>query len=325
MNSKDMAIGYALGYNDGLGKSSGESSGDSGETNKWVRPADWPAMPEPADNQVIALVSAQWNTYPYEYVKLYAYKYRGSTAFFDGTTAFSVDWGDGTSETIELPNSVQYKEQYHNFYDSENFSWNDGPVLNNGAHVFVITVTIPDNAYFAMGNGCYALEMYIGRNVKFYNEIPGSTRQMLEHVKFFGWQPTEDNIGMMKSCQVLQCVDTTEPFVYIPQSAFYFCNNLSEIDLSKCTEVDNSGFANTALTKVVSDSLTVIGSSAFISCYRLESVDTPNLSTVGNSAFSSCYNIESITHAEDWTYSSNAFSSLYKWYDNPTMEHPQYS
>ena len=309
------------------------TTSSGGGDDKWVRPSDWPAIPEPADNQIIILISTQWNTAPYESFMVYAYKNGDTAVNFDGTTSLSVNWGDGYSETVELPSTAKYVNPEHRYYEYDEttgqpISWHSGPVLDNGAHVFVITITLPDNAYISYQYpNCDPLEIYVGKNVRFTSNIV-QNQEILEHVKLFGWQPTEENhvatsYGLVYNCYALQCVDATEPLVYLPQRAFDSCYNLKEIDLSQCAEIGSYGLYNTAITAITSDILHTLNSYALGYCHNLKSLDTPNLSTVGASAFAQCYNIESITHAEDWTYSSGAFYDLYRWYDNPEKQHPQ--
>lgn len=310
----------------------GLDEGGGGESDKWVRPSDWPVMPEPADNQIVMLISTQWNTSPYESFTVYAYKSGETAVNFDGTTSVNVNWGDGYSDTINLPSDVSFVSPGHYYYDyddttGEKLGWHDGPVLDNGAHVFVITITLPDNAYFYTNGNCEPLEIYVGKNVKFLNSVINS-QDMLEHVKFFGWQPTDDNhvatnYGLLYNCHVLKCVDATEPLVYLPERAFNTCYNLKEIDLSQCTKIGAYGLYNTAITEIISEKLHTLDANALGSCHSLKRLNTPNLLTVGNYAFSQCYNIESITHAENWTYPRGALGDLYRWYDNPEKSHPQ--
>ncbi len=342
MNTRDFVNGYAVGYNDGLENSSGN--------DKWVRPSDWPAMPEPADNQLIMLISTQWNTNPYEQYYIYAHGVNGDYALFDGTTSVSIDWGDGATETIDLKSGYEYYPPLHYYYDTGLSSWNDGPILENGAHVFVVTVTLPDNAYIVRRSpNNHPLEIYVGKNVKFWSNL--GTMHMLEHVKLFGWQPSdlnhyiETSTGFMSNCPNLRKVSATEPLTKIAQNMFNRCRALDEIDLSECTEVEKNGLAYTGIKEINSEVLTTLGELALTECYSLTQINAPNLSEAGASALYNCYGItkinapklsvvgakamqncymlEEVVHAEEWTYETNSFTNIYRWYDNPTLTHPQ--
>lgn len=326
--SRDVTIGYALGYNDGLGQ------GGSIITDKWVRPSDWAAMPEPSDNQVVMLLTTQWARTPYQQFVFYAFRRGNTSEKFDNTTTAFIDWGDGFTENVELLNTQQvaYSKQ-HKFYDNDDngnwLGWHEGSVLDNGAHVFVITVTIPDNAYFLVNSSnCNLLEMYIGKNVKFYSEAL-SNKEVFEHVKFFGWQPSDNNhyassgVGLFHGCYTLQCVDATEPLEYIPAYAFENCFNLKEIDLSACVEIKKYGLKQTALKKVNSEALQILNEYALGDCYVLESINAPNLKTITHyDALSRDFNITDMTIAEDCSFPAGTFVDQFKWYDNPEKEHP---
>lgn len=323
MRSKDIAVGYAIGYNDGLGQGGGTIS------DKWTRPSDWPKTPEPTANQIVMLVTTQWNTAPQETFQIYAHKYGSTPTKFDGKTNATVDWGDGQSETITLPNTGTIAFCSHYFYDIITGTWNSGPILDNGAHVFVITVTLPDNTYIDTGSlSGGLLEIYVGANVKFYNTI-ARNKVMLEHVKFFGWQPKSENnagdtYGIMSGNNVLQSVEATEPLNIIPLKAFMNCFSLSDIDLSNCVAISDMGLQNTAITVVESKALSTIGAASLASCYELQKVIAPNLKVISSvSAFSNCYNISEVVIPDDCTYPSGTFQDLYKWYDNPEKEHPE--
>lgn len=304
---------------------------EGGGDDKWVRPTDWPAISAPEANQIKILISTQWNTSPYESFYIYSYKQGTTAKKFDGTTTASVDWGDGFVETIALPNTVNNVSSGHYFFDTSNGTWNDGPILNNGAHVFVITVTLPDNAYISVEYlNCEPLEIYVGKNVKFYSVIVRN-QEMLEHVKFFDWQPSGENnagdsYGILSNNYVLQKVDATEPLNRIPARAFSDCHLLSEVDLSACTEIAEYGLYNTDVTQIASDTLNTLGDNGLSNCYQLQKVSTPNLSVIsGRSAFANSYNITDVIIADNCTYPSGTFSSQYKWYDNPEKHHPEFN
>ena len=316
MQSKDMAIGYAIGYNDGLGQ-----GGSEYDDSKWMRPSDWPEMSDPEDNQVIMLITTWWNDSSDETFDIYAHNGGYTSGNFDGTTSVKIDWGDGTNDKIDLPINSESINVNHTFAN--------GTILENGAIAFVVTITLPENAYLNFENlNCYPLEIFIGSNVKFHKDII-KNEYLLEHIKLFGWQPNEkDNFytsnGILSGNYNLQCVDTTIPLTYIPKSAFSNCFNLKEIDLSQCTSIEESGLSTTALTTVTSSKLIRLASMALGYCRQLKYVNTPALIGVQSGAFAQCFNIENITHSEDWVYESGSFRQLFKWFDNPEKPRIKY-
>ena len=76
------------------------------------------------------------------------------------------------------------------------------------------------------------------------------------------------------------------------------------------TEIGSSAFMRCSALKTIDlPNATTIGSSAFSNCYVLESVDLPNATTIGSSAFSNCYVLESVDLPNATTIGSSAFMS----------------
>lgn len=316
-----------MSFDDGfiLGLSLGGGGGGSAD-DKWIRPSDWPELGTPADNQIIMLITTQWNTSPYESFRAYADKSGGQR--FESSLAITVDWGDGTVENLETEIGTKFLDFGHYFYTShENTAptWNDGPILNNGAHVFVIKLTLPDGVYIVYGEKCEPLDVHIGKNIKFYRCLIDC--ELLSHIKFFGWQPSEDNYGIgFAQNHCLQSVEATEPFTAIPDRFFTGCMLLQEIDLSKCVTIGKESFySNYNLKKITAPLLETIGDSAFGYCHNLKTVESPKLLSVVSHAFTYCYSLLDISHADGWTYDSMSFINCFNYYDNPTKSHPNYA
>lgn len=303
-------------------------SGGEGGDDKWVRPSDWPTLGEPAENQIIMLITTQWALgLPSSGFTVYANPSGISGKVLSGSLI--VDWGDGEVESIPLNGTFQSID--HNWYNFDGMSpptWHKGPVLNNGAHVFVIKITFPDDVYFycATTRG-EPLDIHVGKNVNFYSSM--GNFKMIEHIKFFDWVPSNDNIftdsshSVIDEGYVLRKVETTIPWKIIPQYMFNRCYSLDEFDFSECEEVMNYGFADcTRLSEIKAPKLTTVGNSSFQACYALKNVNSPKLASAAYSAFTNCRNLENIVHADGWTYTANSFSNCYKYYDNPNMNHP---
>lgn len=98
----------------------------------------------------------------------------------------------------------------------------------------------------------------------------------------------------LKSVKVHHLSDTT-----IGDSAFYNCNNLSDVSLPLAiTSVGKSAFEGTAITSFNASSLRSIGDSAFSSCENLTDVQFGNntkLTDLPYGAFSRCTSLQSLT------------------------------
>ena len=84
-----------MSFDDGfmLGLSLGGGGGGSGGGDEWTFPEHWPEIPEPAPNQVVVYLEVDEPGYGFP-VQFYSHL---SDDYFGGGT---IDWGDGTTDTI---------------------------------------------------------------------------------------------------------------------------------------------------------------------------------------------------------------------------------
>lgn len=299
-----LAVGVCIGKN---------KKRNNSDTDKWTRPSDWPQLGTPTDNQIIMLVTTQWNTSPYEAFSVYSYAQGDTSIPFGKGKVITVDWGDGTIENLEPWHEYTNASFGHSFYSYHDYSpptWNDGPVLNSGAHVFVITITLPNGVYFKYNRNCELLDIHIGTNVKFYESL--SYCHMLEHIKLFGRLPNGDNYDSYQFANngALCSVETTIPFTKITGDMFKYCYSLHEIDLSQCVTIGNNAFYECNMENINAPLLETIGESAFERCNKLATVELPKLVSVGKKAFYIC-NIEKINTPLLETVGESAFSMCY--------------
>lgn len=116
-----------------------------------------------------------------------------------------------------------------------------------------------------------------------------------------------------RSCKVLNKIDVTEFTTEISPEAFKYCDNLTDINVSKKNEVYSSvdgyllskdkkelrifppGKANSNFT-LLPPSIEKIGNYAFFDCTKLTNVTIPNkVTTIGERAFGLCKNLNTIT------------------------------
>ena len=95
------------------------------------------------------------------------------------------------------------------------------------------------------------------------------------------------------------CYGTEYPVEKIGQYAFYYCKNITEVDIpDSVTEIGDSAFSMcTSLTDVnIPNSVTEIGDRAFSGCTSLTDVNIPeNVKYIRDGAFERCSNLKSIT------------------------------
>ena len=95
----------------------------------------------------------------------------------------------------------------------------------------------------------------------------------------------------------------------VEDSAFYNCDNLTEISLPNVTTIGDGAFFDCGnLTEISLPNVTMICDAAFFKCYNLTEISLPNVTTIGDSAFSDCGNLTEISLPNVTTIGDSAFS-----------------
>lgn len=81
----------------------------------------------------------------------------------------------------------------------------------------------------------------------------------------------------------------------VGSSAFYYCNQISEINLSACKIIEHEAFCQCQLLSNVSIPAVIrISNNAFTFCSRIQAISLPNTTSIETAAFSRCYELSSV-------------------------------
>ena len=304
----DFADGYAL---RALMESSGGGGGDEPQNLKWERPAEWPQMPEPAENEACFLLFINGEKYPDGVVVQIITNRDNGVQHMIST----VDWGDGGADTEEEYTNPHISFEHTYFTDEISY--------------FVIKVTCNytynQSRQITFRYACHnedvkyggVLEMYVGKNVlvgcssgfryttqhiKFYNS-PTSTSSEINSINYFFNE-------MVRSCQEVICIETFEPWKYIPNSFANNNYNLSFFDFSKVKEIGTSAFCSYAFFDVSLPECEKIGNGSFNHAYSLKSFSAPKITALNDICTYSAYGLQKL-NLENLKEMSSCFNNCY--------------
>lgn len=101
--------------------------------------------------------------------------------------------------------------------------------------------------------------------------------------------------AMFATCQQLRSVSFEADWVTIPERCFYYCTNLTEIDISKALFIRNAAFLEChKLSVSVIPSYTCVSACAFMET-GVEDVTIENISNIEEKAFSECTSLKRLT------------------------------
>lgn len=101
--------------------------------------------------------------------------------------------------------------------------------------------------------------------------------------------------AMFATCQQLRSVSFEADWVTIPERCFYYCANLTEIDISKALFIKDAAFLKChKLSVSVISSYTCVSACAFMET-GVEDVTIENISNIEENAFSECTSLKRLT------------------------------
>ena len=279
----------------------GSSGSETADT--WVRPSQWLALPANVDGvQKVSILNAVFDT-DSEFVAL---KNSGT-----GSGAYTVDWGDGTSNNYTAGTTAEHK------YDYSNANLNSNTVSKFGYKQCIITITpqsgqnlavITLNMYHsAIGSGSTSYNLSSGFldincNLPYGNPRIGSDGVIVSsYVKH----------TLLERVSIGECSTSFTNASYL----FYNCYALQSVsikDTSNVTSFANIHYNNYALQKMPTYTFRSAGvdvSNMFYNCYSLRETYPLVITLISNAIASMFLGCRSLRYI-DLTINSNANYSL---------------
>lgn len=300
--------------------------------DEWTYPADWPPLPEPADNQIVMLVkitqfhlddaseqpiSVMGAKNEYGYIRLDI-----------GTMTY--DYGDGTVIVYHPGESDTTRHLY------------------SDPGYYVVTITSDDRQYHrpndyvgSRGSGyCaikygasmkidYSVNPRINTTMQYVKFCGGAVLNTLRPNEFNGWynlgkidfavKPTSLPTGCFYNCYSLSDIDFATNLTAVPNNCFTNCYNIKTANLPNAVSIGDSAFDSCmGLKFVAANAATSIAYGAFYGCQSLRKVDMLSLTSTGGYAFANNYVLTDITYAQGCAWGSDAFYNDYSLYPIPT-------
>jgi hypothetical protein len=263
----------------------------------WVRPTDWISVPTPATGSEVA------------YMLVGVYEQGPNFLTIQGSSTFSIDWGDGSSQIV---GSGSYARKEFLFG-----SYSAGTLTTEGYRQALVTVTPQTpgtfysfdlNNYHSYSNLNYRPSVFeiklSGPNLTSLSLQTSANTQLdrLRNFEFVGTHSITNFSYLFNSAEALRKVKINCQGVTNTLSMFNGCLNLREVDITNLNSVTNmSGMFQNCYslnTLPVIDAASCSNmSSMFSTCINME--ETPTLINTSNvtntsSMFSACYNLKKV-------------------------------
>jgi hypothetical protein len=196
-----------------------------------------------------------------------------------GSPNYTIDWGDGLSETItDTSNPTHEYETAGMYLITISGAFENGIVYGSSANVNknkIIEVYGGSNYPLSIGNtafyGCTSL------TTAYFPKL------------------TSIGISAFQDCTSLTTVNIPKA-TSIDYAAFQDCTNLTTVNILNATSIGDYAFRNcTSLTTANFPRATSIGSNAFRSCTSLTTVNIPNATSIDIFAFQNCTSLKELT------------------------------
>lgn len=283
--SDDVVYGYAIGYNDGLAQGGGGNVSD-----EWQIPDYWLDLGIPADNELkLLIIKTAPTTTKFKFFTVA--NFTDDASQVSSGNEITVDWGDGTVETIVMEgNGVAHEYS------------GGGIVMTNGVQAYIVSIKLNTSGFYYCTDSSSQFEIiaaHIGKDFKLNNSAFFSS--LLYYIKCFGWQPEEANIDLSHNNLfngILRRIDMTTPWKFVP---YYM-------------------FSGKNIRKFDGSNLETISAYAFQSCTQLTEINAPNATNIGARAFQNCHGLQKITTAENCEIAADAFYYCYL-LDDPDLNY----
>lgn len=263
----------------------------------WVRPTDWISVPTPATGSEVA------------YMLVGVYETGPNFLTIQGAGSFSVDWGDGSSQSVASGSYVR-KEFLFGSYSA-------GTLTSEGFRQALVTVTPNTPGTFTTfdlnNNHSYSNSSYrpnvleikmSGTNLtSLLLQTSGVTQlDRLRNFEFVGTHSLTNLSYLFNSCEALRKVKINCQGVTNPSYMFNNCYNLREVDVTNLNSATNmsgmfQGCYSLNTLPVIDASTCSNMSSMFYSCINMEEspilINTSNVTNT-SSMFAFCYNLKKV-------------------------------
>ncbi|MCI5904580.1 MAG: leucine-rich repeat domain-containing protein [Oscillospiraceae bacterium] len=313
--------GYATGFNDGLKAGGGEPTPKPETDEEFEK---FKSLTEPEENQTVFLVCADTD---HNQIKLNA---RCDTSI-NGTANLIVQWGDGTTETINISDNPQKTVEFSHDYSksgdytviitSDNILFCSCWILTGYTSVYWKMAKYGEKIHVESYSSGGFSSLPCANNLR-YIKIPADTDFSngqffysccaLRRIIYDGENLTSIPDKMFGGCYCLEFDDWDfSEVTNIGTYAFYYCSKLTSINLSACTSIGDYAFANTSLEKIILNLCESIGIRAFYFCNKLETAIIPICQIIPEYMFYGCATLKEINLPMCAEVGNQAFSSCY--------------
>ena len=215
-----------------------------------------------------------------------------------GSGTATVNWGDGSSETVASGTSASISHEYAQ--PGDYVISISGPLTAIGGDAYnkSVTVTYSSSGSLAYSNAIRKAE--IGSNVTKIGTYAFKNHQCLRTVTIAN-SVTQIGNYAFDSCYSLEHVTIPDSVTSLGTYMFNYCYSLTSVMIPDSVSMIYTyafAYCNSLTRIVVPESVTNIGSNAFTSCYTLKEAILPDTLAalgLGSYAFGYCYSLDSIT------------------------------